>query len=120
MKKYIFTESQIKKVIDSLVTEQSMGSQTMTGTLANMEYTNVNPQLVDTIKKSGKFKVTRVDNSGNGVMVNGKPAAVGQIITPMTQIMVPMSGYLYISGMGLPNASISFGTNNLTFSGIVA
>ena len=119
MKKYIFTESQIKKVIDGIVNEQTMGSQTMSGTLLNMEYTNVDPKLIDTIKKAGKFKVMRVDNTGNGIIVNGKPEAVGQIITPATQITLPMSSYLYVSGMGLPNASISFGNNNLMFSGIV-
>jgi hypothetical protein len=120
MKKYIFTESQIKKIIDNQLNEQTMGSATMGGTLVDMDYENVKPELISSIKTNGKFQVIGVDSTGKGIMVNGMPTAKGQIITPKTSITIPMSSYLYVSGMGLPKASISFGTNKLLFSGYVA
>jgi hypothetical protein len=125
MKKYIFTESQIKSLIDNQLNEQMMGSVTTTGNLANMIYDNVKPELVDLIKKSGKFTVVDFENTGRGIFLSGnngsKPVAKGQIITPQTNITIPMSSYLYVSGMGLRKAVITMANDNkLSFSGYVA
>ena len=129
MKKYIFTESQIKKIIDSQITEsqdlqeQTMGSVVTTNTLPQMEYVFFqNPSLIEKIKKQGVFKVIRFENTGKGIKLNGTPIQVGQIINTQTKVSVPMSASIIVSGMGIkgdPPARISFGSDRLQFEGSV-
>ena len=122
MKKYIFTESQIKKIIDSQINEQSMGSVKMNGKLLDMNYENTTPQAISNIKTNG-VTVFKVDNTGSGIMINDKPATIGQIIKPEFKITVPMSSYLYVTYIGekgKTTGSISLGQDKLLFSGYVA
>ena len=129
MKKYIFTENQIKKIIDNQITEskdlqeQTMGSVITTNTLPQMEYVFFqNPSLIEKIKKQGVFKVIRFENTGKGIKLNGTPIQVGQIINTQTKVSVPMSASIIVSGMGIkgdPPARISFGNDRLQFEGSV-
>jgi hypothetical protein len=129
MKKYIFTESQIKKIIDSQITEskdlqeQTMGSAVTTNTLPQMEYVFFqDPSLIEKIKKQGVFKVIRFENTGKGIKLNGTPIKEGQIINVNTKISIPMSSSIIVSGMGIkgnPPARISFGIDRLQFEGSV-
>jgi hypothetical protein len=120
MKKYIFTESQIKKVIDGVINEQSMGSNKQTATIPNMQFTNVKPDLIDIIKTKGVFKVIQGTDVGTGILLNNKPVQIGMDVTKQTIITVPMSSFLILSGMGLPKASIEYNNNGLVFNGYVA
>jgi len=129
MKKYIFTESQIKKIIDRQIVEnkdlqeQSMGSAVTTNTLPQMEYVFFqDPSLIEKIKKQGVFKVIRFENTGKGIKLNGTPIKEGQIINVNTKISIPMSSSIIVSGMGIkgnPPARISFGIDRLQFEGSV-
>ena len=129
MKKYIFTESQIKKIIDNQITEnkdlqeQSMGSAVTTNTLPQMEYVFFqDPSLIEKIKKQGVFKVIRFENTGKGIKLNDTPIKEGQIINVNTKISIPMSSSIIVSGMGIkgnPPARISFGIDRLQFEGSV-
>jgi hypothetical protein len=129
MKKYIFTESQIKKIIDNQIVEnkdlqeQSMGSAVTTNTLPQMEYVFFqDPSLIEKIKKQGVFKVIRFENTGKGIKLNGTPIKEGQIINVNTKISIPMSSSIIVSGMGIkgnPPARISFGIDRLQFEGSV-
>jgi hypothetical protein len=129
MKKYIFTESQIKKIIDNQLVEskdlqeQTMGSAVTTNTLPQMEYVFFqDPSLIEKIKKQGVFKVIRFENTGKGIKLNGTPIKEGQIINVNTKISIPMSSSIIVSGMGIkgdPPARISFGIDRLQFEGSV-
>jgi hypothetical protein len=123
MKKYIFTENQIKKVLDSIVAEQTMGSSVEQGNLTTMQYNmvrNKNPKFIEQIKKQGIFSVIDFMQAGSGITLNGKKIAKGQIIKPQTQISLPMSSTIIISGMGISQGQITFGQNGLEFSDYVA
>jgi hypothetical protein len=127
MKKYIFTESQIKKIIDSQINEQTMGSTVQKGNLSTMQYNMVNnkdPKFVDQIKKQGKLQVTNFEESGKGIFLKGEKGVVkiskGQIITPQTEITLPMSSRIFISGMGISQGEITYGQNGLEFTDYVA
>ena len=72
MKKYIFTESQIKKIIDRQIVEnkdlqeQSMGSAVTTNTLPQMEYVFFqDPSLIEKIKKQGLLDWEKVKELKN-------------------------------------------------------
>jgi hypothetical protein len=127
MKKYIFTESQIKKIVDNEINEQMMGSAVQKGNLSTMEYNmvnNKNPKFVDQIKKQGKLKVIDFEESGKGIFLKGGKGVVkiskGQIITPQTEITLPMSSRILISGMGISQGQITYGQNSLEFTDYVA
>jgi len=123
MKKYIFTESQYNKLVKTILKEDeevSVGMQcypagyaAQKSLMKNCEISdNDSPNEMKQLLKTGKFKVIKVDGSAT---LNGKRAAVGMIITPETTIEVCMSTYIYISGMGYPEAFISWGQNNVMF-----
>jgi hypothetical protein len=127
MKKYIFTESQIKKIVDNEINEQMMGSMVQKGNLSTMEYKMVNnkdPKFVDQIKKQGKLQVIDFQESGKGIFLKGGKGLVkiskGQIITPQTEITLPMSSRIIISGMGISQGQIAYGQNSLEFTDYVA
>jgi len=127
MKKYIFTESQIKKIVDNEINEQMMGSMVQKGNLSTMEYNMINnkdPKFVDQIKKQGKLQVIDFQESGKGIFLKGGKGLVkiskGQIITPQTEITLPMSSRIIISGMGISQGQIAYGQNSLEFTDYVA
>jgi hypothetical protein len=113
MKKYIFTESQVKKIINSQVNEQVMNTLRQTNTLADMDYPGISPEFANLIRTKGTFKV--INGDFGFATLNDKPAHVGAIITPQTKITLGMSSSIVMSGMHLPEAGINFGQNKLEF-----
>jgi hypothetical protein len=117
MKKYIFTESQLKKVISNVVNEQT----TTKGKCVESSFKNVivqdnNPQTVNKIK-SNKFKVIDIQGTVN---LNGKPYNQSSlkntvIITPETTINVCIGSSLVISGAGFREAGIVHNEKGVMF-----
>jgi len=118
MKKYIFTEAQIKKIIDSQINEDFNQQQLISGSLATLDYSGVDPKLAQTIKTAGRFVITKGNVSG--VSLNGAPAKIGSLIGVGTKITMGINNYIVMSGMHLPEAGISYGQNGLIFSQQVA
>lgn len=123
MKKFIFTESQIKKIISHQINEQNaMCTQNLLKNAAiNLAGTNQPENKIRSILQTGKFKVTSIN--GN-VKLNGKPynnqsVAKGVIITPDTTIEICSGNTIMMSGMGMPQCSITHG-ENITFTPTVA
>jgi hypothetical protein len=123
MKKYVFTESQIKKIVNHLIKEESevegcgrpgMPSQRALFKDSEIsEYDNQKEFRSILTSPNCKFKVIRNDG---GVKLNGKPAQEGMIIVPNTTVeMCNMSSYLMISGMGYPEAFMSWGDTKPMF-----
>lgn len=123
MKKFIFTESQLRKLISHQINEQNaMCAQNLfKNATINLAGTNQPESKIRTILQTGKFKVTSIN--GN-VKLNGKPynnqsVAKGVIITPDTTIEICSGNTIVMSGMGLPQCSITHG-ENITFTPMVA
>jgi hypothetical protein len=120
MKKYIFTESQLKNIIDNQVVEQKgfwapkPGSATslLKDIRVNMEGYGGDAKKVKLALQTGKFKVT---NANSGVILNDKPYSYEDvrsknlILTPQTKI--ELSGSIQMSGMGMPECEIHYDAN---------
>ena len=114
MKKYIFTESQIKKIIDKEINEKSpMCSE---GLLKNAFIDQEKPNIREKIK-NGKFKVINIQGEVN---LNGKKYDMssvqkGIIITPNTSIKICSGSSMVMSGMGLPECGVLQSDKGLKF-----
>lgn len=121
MKKYIFTESQVKKIVNRLMEEdiESAGcgqhgvpsQKSLFKDCKISQYDNETEirKLINSPKC--KFKVMSVEG---GVKLNGKWATEGMIIVPNTTVEIcTMSTYIYLSGMGYPEAFITFGNDGI-------
>jgi hypothetical protein len=132
MKKYIFTESQIKSVIDSEINEQKKRNPNqefwappMPTAKARLKDVKINLQgtknTMEQVKKAlqnGKFNIT---GSSNGAILNNKPYSIQDtaskklFITPDT--LIELQGSLQMSGMGMPECQISYVQDNNTGNG---
>jgi hypothetical protein len=120
MKKYVFTESQLKKIIDNQLIEQkgfwAPPSPTAKSLLKdikiNMEGYEGDVKKIKMALQTGKFKVT---NSSNGVKLNNKSYGIEDIrsknliVTPQT--LIELSGSMQMSGMGMPECEIRYEGN---------
>lgn len=123
MKKFIFTESQIKKIISHQLDEQNAMCSKNLFKNASINLSGVNhpESKIKSLIQTGKFKVTQIDGE---VELNGKPynnqsVTKGVIITPDTTIQICSGNTIFMSGMGLPQCSITYG-ENITFNPMVA
>jgi hypothetical protein len=119
MKKYIFTESQIKKIIDKEINEQN--PMCGEGLLKNAFINNEKPNIREKIK-TGKFKVINITGD---VMLNGKKydrtsVQKGIIITPNTTISICSGSGMVMSGMGLPECGVFQKNDGIEFVSQVA
>jgi hypothetical protein len=124
MKKYVFTESQVKKIIDHLIKEEEEseagdcgrpGMPTLKGLFKNCEIEDADQNKFKKLLNSPncKFQVKSVDG---GIKLNGKWAQKGMILTPDTSIEIcNMSTYLMLSGMGYPEAYVTWGQDAPAF-----
>ena len=121
MRKYIFTESQVKKIINQLMEEDmenggcgQNGVPPQKSLFKDCQISqNDNETEIRKLINSPKckFRVMRVEG---GVKLNGKWAVEGMIIVPNTTVEVcHMSTNIYLSGMGYPEAFITFGNDGI-------
>lgn len=117
MKKYIFTESQVKKIISNEINEQvSPQSNCVETVLKNSILENKTPQLLKALA-SGKFKVTDIVGD---VKLNGKPydrnlVQKGIVLTPETTVTICVGSSIIMSGMGLKQCGLVHGPNGVVF-----
>lgn len=128
MKKYILTESQIKKVIDNLISEQPKDTPNRPKFKGSLK--TLLPSLIhysgsaDELKKiylnpSAKFKVMSTHGE---VYLNGKYISSEEaekrpvIITPQTTIEMSGLARILMSGMGQDEAEIYVNDGKLYFS----
>lgn len=106
MKKYIFTESQIKKIIDVEINEQNpmCGEGLLKDAIIKDETPNIREKI-----KNGKFKVINIkgDVRLNGKRYDKSSVEKGIIITPNTTINICSGSFMVMSGMGLPECGVS-------------
>jgi|LauGreDrversion4_2_1035121.scaffolds.fasta_scaffold07334_4 hypothetical protein len=114
MKKYIFTESQIKKIIDTQINEQN--SMCGEGLLKNAIIDDEKPNIREKIK-TGKFKVIEIkgDVKLNGKKYDMSSVQKGIIITPNTTISICSGSSMIMSGMGLPECGVFQKNNGIRF-----
>lgn len=120
MKKYVFTESQLKNIIDNQVNEQKgfwappqpTAKSLLKDIRVNMEGYGDDPKKVKMALQTGKFKIT---NTSNGVKLNNKSYGIEDvrsknlIVTPQT--LIELSGSIQMSGMGMPECEIRYEGN---------
>ena len=119
MKKFIFTESQIKKIITHQINEQN--PLCAKNLLKNANVLSPGPMFPEeklrTAIQTGKFKV--IDISGdvklNGKLYDSKSVDKGIILTPNTTIEICSGNGMIVSGMNLGQCTIT-NDQNLKFS----
>ncbi len=126
MKKYIFTETQLKNVLSIIVEEttsnkggwcQPSGYSPQSSLMKDCEINSQNTIDIQNKLKTGKFKVTSVSGQ---ILLNHKNVTPGMIITPDSTIEICMNGELMLSGMGLPQCKVESGQNRPLFTPQVA
>lgn len=119
MKKYIFTESQIKKIIDKEIDEQN--PMCGEGLLKNAIIDDEKPNIREKIK-TGKFKVINIqgDVKLNGKRYDKSSVQKGIIITPNTTINICSGSSMVMSGMGLPECGVFQDEKGIRFEPQVA
>lgn len=117
MKKYIFTESQIKKVISNVVNEQiPTKGKCMESLFKNVIVQGNDQETVNKIK-TNRFKVININGTVN---LNGKPYNQSSlkntvIITPDTTINICIGSSLVISGAGFGEAGVVYNQKGVMF-----
>jgi hypothetical protein len=117
MKKYIFTESQIKKILTHQINEQvPTQGKCIEGLFKNSFVEGSNTNITEKIK-TGKFKVTHINGSVklNDKDYNNSSVQKGIIITPETKINICIGSSMVMSGMGLRECAIVHNPNGLQF-----
>lgn len=115
MKKYIFTENQIKKVITDVINEQTSTKGKCVESLFKDSIVD-NPKVKNIINTKS-FQVTDIIGSVN---LNGKPYNQSSlknrvIITPQTTINICVGSSMVLSGGGLSQAGIVHDVNGVKF-----
>jgi hypothetical protein len=117
MKKFIFTESQIKKIISNEINEQDQSQTLCVESLLKNAIVDGKNSEIGKILSNGKFKVT--DIVGN-VNLNGKPynresVQKGIILTPNTKVNICAGSSIIMSGMGLKECGLVHDPNGVKF-----
>lgn len=115
MKKYIFTENQIKKVITDVINEQTSTKGKCAESLFKDSIVD-DPKLKNIINTKN-FEVTNINGSVN---LNGKPYNQSSlknrvIITPQTTINICVGSSLVLNGGGLKEAGVVNDVNGVKF-----
>lgn len=123
MKKFIFTESQIKKIISHQINEQNAmcAKNIFKNATINLNGTKQPENQIRKTLQTGNFKVIKIEGD---VKLNGKPynsqsVSKGVIIAPETTIEICSGNSIIMSGMGFQRCSITHG-ENITFNPMVA
>ena len=117
MKKYIFTDNQIRKILTHQINEQiPTEGKCVEGLLKNSYIKNPNPNITEKIKTT-KFKVINITGT---VKLNGKHydntmVQKGIIITPETTINICIGSLMAMSGGGMRECGIVHNPKGIEF-----
>lgn len=117
MKKYIFTESQLRKILTHQINEQaSIEGKCVEGLLKNSILTTPDRNISEKLK-TGRFKVINITGSVtlNDKDYNNSMVQKGIIITPETKINICIGSSMVMSGMGLKECGIVHNPKGIQF-----
>lgn len=118
MKKYIFTENQVKKIITDVINEQtSTEGKCVESLFKNVIVKGKNLDISNKIK-SNRFKVMDINGTVNlnGKTYNQSSLKNSVIITPETKINICVGSSMVISGGGFNEALIIHSENGVMFN----
>ena len=115
MKKFIFTESQIKKIVSHQINEQNAmcAKNLFKNATINTAGSKTPQNNVKSAIQTGRFRVMEIngDVKLNGKLYNDQSVAKGVIITPDTTIEICSGNVVIVNGMSLGDCSITHGEN---------
>lgn len=122
MKKYILTETQVKKIINQVINEQiPTKGKCVTSLFKNSIIDGDNSDAANKIKTT-RFVVTNINGSVklNGKIYDQRSLKNTVTITPDTTINICIGSSMVLSGGGFREAGISAGPDGLMFTPQVA